>query len=79
MAVWCDLHTSTIALLVWISLLIVVACFPIPQRHQVKKTENIVGFIDEIRANLSDQAYSSFKTALALYKEVHTHRIQTFY
>ena len=32
--------------------------------------ENIAGFIDEIRANLSDQAYSNFKSALALYKEV---------
>jgi hypothetical protein len=42
----------------------------VSKRHQVKKIENIVGFIDEIRANLSDQAYSSFKTALALYKEV---------
>ena len=27
----------------------------------MKKIENIAGFIDEIRANLSDQAYTSFK------------------
>ena len=42
------------------------------QRHQVKKMEGIVGFIDEMKANLSDHAFSSFKTALALYKEVKT-------
>jgi hypothetical protein len=39
--------------------------------------ENIASFIDEIRANLSDQAYTCFKTALALYKEVAISNTQT--
>ena len=33
---------------------------------------SIAGFIDEIRDNLSDHAYTSFKTALAAYKKVHS-------
>ena len=39
-------------------------------QRQVKKVENITSFIKEMKANLSDEAYSCFKTALVLYKKV---------
>ena len=38
----------------------------------MKKIESIAGFINEIQSNLSKEAFISFKTALALYKEVHS-------
>jgi regulator of telomere elongation helicase 1 len=43
----------------------------VSKKHkQADKVASIAGFIDEIRDNLSDQAYTSFKAALAAYKKV---------
>lgn len=36
----------------------------------MSKVTSIAGFIDEIRDNLSEQAYTSFKAALGTYKKV---------
>ena len=36
----------------------------------MNKVASITGFIDEMQNNLSDQAYTSFKTALGTYKKV---------
>ena len=37
----------------------------------MKKVATVAEFINEIQGNLSDEAYTSFKKALAQYKEVH--------
>ena len=42
------------------------------KQKQVRKAVTIAGFIDEMKSNLSDQAYTSFKAALGTYHQVCT-------